>query len=655
MRQVYQGNLLGARFPSARTPSVEYLLERQLGEGSTAMAYLGLRVAGDGATPVVLKVTLPAFARKTEQTALIVARKEFESLARMTSRVPPSPFVVRLYDAGEVSYAMPGRTVTLPWLALEYVHGGVEGTTLEERLAHSLRTTGYGFDRARAARLVEHLCMGLAEAHDVGIIHRDVTPNNVLCCGVGGTELFKLSDFGIARPKGLEVTLGVSVLGTPGYMPPEQLGVGEIGTYSDVFSVAAVVYQALAGTPYFTARSPIEALTQGQAASRTPLAAGKHLVPELRQDEATCRELDVVLAQASAADPAQRPASTRNLASELIALLVPRQSASTGGVMLRNTLMSPVAPDQRWVVRHAPGDDRVVHSAAWDSDGRCFAATSRGLELWDGTTWIGATDDQFPVPSGMRCVQRVGPGRWLVGGARAVLAEVASRGTARVIRGPDERWTFTIASGDPDDLDVFVAHAPGQPPALVAFLGGRWLKPLVVTDAAFIASLSRLDDDHWLVTGRSVHQRGFAGVFAPLRWELETITVAENRAYVASAGQHERSHALAAGAGGRVVELEEYRVRQLDLPEPVDLSAAALDIVGRRWVGSAGTLWVSAGENSSWVRAWSDPQWSAPIVSLYADVGLVVALTADGAVLENRTSRSEIGAAMVRRASDRPL
>lgn len=653
MTEPYLGNLLGARFQSPRSPDVEYVVDRRLGEGGTSLAFLGSRVTHDGTSPVVLKVTRPQLAERAEETAMLTARKEVESLARVGARVPPSPFVLRLYDAGTIPYSTPNGLVTLAWLALEYVHGGAEGTTLDARLAHTISTTGYAFDRVRAARLVEHLCEGLEEVHQAGVIHRDLTPANVLCCGVGDAEIFKLSDFGIARPSGLNLTFGSNVLGTPGFMPPEQLGAGQMGLQSDLFSLAAVIYQVLTGSSYFSARTPIEALHEGRSDKRSTVLEGRHVIPTLRGDEAVCRELDRVLAQATAADAQRRPASARVLASSIISLLVPAHSAGSGDVLARHTLVSSVAPDPRWTVRHAPGDDRVIHSAAWDSDGRCLAATSRGLELWDGAEWLPAPDDELPVPRGSRCVHRVGAGRWMVGGERALLAEVRSRGAARVIRGPDERWSFAVASGDPDDLAVFVMRASGQPLALATLVGGRWLRPLFLTDAAYVAALARLDDEHWLIAGRSHRQQGFAAVFAPLRWELLEVQVGETRAYVATSGQFERGHAIAAGAEGRVIDLEQGQVRQIDLPEAMDLSAAALDIVGRRWVGGAGALWVSAGEGG-WTSAWGDSNWRAPVVSIHADVGLVVAMTVDGAVIENRTPASEIGAAMVRRGSDRP-
>ncbi len=150
---------------------------------------------------------------------------------------------------------------------------GWNGTTLEERVEYSLKTTGFSFDPERAARLIRGLAKGLDEIHAVGVVHRDLSPGNVLCCGSGETELFKISDFGIARPAGLSVTFGNMLVGTPGYLAPEQI-VSEGDTISpstDIFSFAAIVYFVLTGDQLFNARNAVAALMLSRAAERRSL------------------------------------------------------------------------------------------------------------------------------------------------------------------------------------------------------------------------------------------------------------------------------------------------------------------------------------------------------------------------------------------------
>ena len=72
-----------------------------------------------------------------------------------------------------------------------------------------------------------------------------------------------------------------------------------------------------------------------------------------------------------------------------------------------------------------------------------------------------------------------------------------------------------------------------------------------------------------------------------------------------------------------------------------NLAAAAVDVLDRAWAGAAGQVWVSAAHGRDWRRVWQDPGWEAPFVSILADVGMVVAMTADGGVLECRAPVSD--------------
>ncbi len=160
---------------------VRYVLEQQVGEGGMGAAYLARREAPEGASPVVVKVVRRAFG-STDISPELVAQKEAIALGRLNERVPPSPFVVRFVDTGSTTYF--GLPPT-PWIAIEYVHGGIEGTTLEDRVTYSIHKTGYAFDSVRATHALRCLASGISEIHSVGVIHRELTPGNVLCCGFG--------------------------------------------------------------------------------------------------------------------------------------------------------------------------------------------------------------------------------------------------------------------------------------------------------------------------------------------------------------------------------------------------------------------------------------------------------------------------------------
>src|SRR5262249_31735020 len=75
-----------------------------------------------------------------------------------------------------------------------------------------------------------------------------------------------------------------------------------------------------------------------------------------------------------------------------------------------------------------PGAGLAIRGVAWDGDGRAMAATNRGLAFWNGASWVEVSPDKLPDPTGIRFVQRVGAGRWVVGGDSATFATYTTEG-----------------------------------------------------------------------------------------------------------------------------------------------------------------------------------------------------------------------------------
>jgi eukaryotic-like serine/threonine-protein kinase len=166
---------------------------------------------------------------------------------------------------------------------------------------------------------------------------------------------------------------------------------------------------------------------------------------------------------------------------------------------------------------------------------------------------------------------------------------------------------------------------------------GHWVKPAALTKAASITSLSQLDGERWLVTGRAKAGEGFCVIYEPLMWEVRRVKTPPVRAYLASAAQPDLGLGVVAGTGGQTLCFRGDETSAAVVDDQPDLSAAALDPEGRAWVASMGRIWTLApGASSAWSCVWSDPRWVAPIVSLFADVGTVIAMTADGGILEGR-------------------
>lgn len=196
-------------------------------------------------------------------TAIKIAKEghsasSFEAEARVTSTLT-HPNTVVVYDYGRGSDGS-------FYCAMEYV----EGYDLEQLVEqHGPLPAG------RAIRLLLQAAGSLEEAHERGLVHRDVKPSNIMLTQRGGmSDFVKVLDFGLARPL-LGPTTGdasVAFAGTPGYAAPEVIGGAAATRASDVFSLGAVGHYLLAGRgPFSTPGSPTESLTRTLSAPPDPL------------------------------------------------------------------------------------------------------------------------------------------------------------------------------------------------------------------------------------------------------------------------------------------------------------------------------------------------------------------------------------------------
>lgn len=633
-------SLCGRYIDSDVQQGVRYILEQQVGEGGMGAAYLARREAPEGASPVVVKVVRPSFG-STNISPELVAQKEAIALGRLNERIPPSPFVVRFVDTGSTTYF--GFPPT-PWIAIEYVHGGVEGTTLEDRVTYSIHKTGYAFDSLRATHALRCLASGISEIHSVGVIHRDLTPGNVLCCGFGATEIFKISDFGLARPSGVGRTFAGVGFGTVGYAAPEQALDAGVGVETDIFALACIAYYVLTGLHYFDATTPFDAYQQMRAKSRKSVLDCQVLSPELRERPDACRAIDAALAWGTAVSVEHRPQSAEAFAAALMPWLNDRPAPLTSSRRMLQTMQSLSPPSDmagwRWIVKHRPHDELVIQSAAWDTDGRCFALTPRGPVFWNGDSWLGAKSMLARLPTGMTFTRRHEAGGFLIGGSNGTVAVFGSDGVRELSNAPDPYLEFLDASGVFDDLLVAVGRRPGFPPSLWAMSGRRWLKPLPLEGIQNVASVLRLDDTRWLVCGRLVQGGAFAALYSPLAWELKFLPSPKTRAYVSGASSAERCLALIVGSDGTALRNEGDLTTVSVVPGAPDLSASALDVLDREWVASLGTLWTrDPSLAEAWRPAWSDRTWDAPFVSMIADAGRLMAMTASAGIVEGRLGK----------------
>lgn len=633
--------LAGTPLRSELRPDVTYSVSRTIGRGGFAHAVLAERHTAEGSMPVVLKIMRPEVVAQNGEMVTRLFKKEVVALGRLNERVPPTPFVVRLLDTGVATVVDDGRRLELPWLAVEHVHGGVEGETLAKRVRYAVKNTGFSLDPERVASLLRQLVAALSEIHAVEVIHRDFKPSNVLCCGFGPSEVVKVSDFGIARPAGLASTFGDLTLGSPGYVAPEQVHLrNEIGPATDVFSLAAVVFFMLTGEKYFEVKSALDGVMAATNPARRSISSARALSPELAERADACRAIDAALAHATAPDPRLRFQTAHELGAALLPWLVvgpgsgrPSQRLVSSVISARTERAALRDPARwSWVARHNAGGSRVVVDVAWESDGHCLVATTGGLSFWDGGSWL----DLSPPPIWpIHMVRRIGAGRFLVSSDAGRLYALTADGVVETLACPEPERTLTAFSGDVDDLAVMVGVRAGAAPALFAHCGRYWLRALPVADAASIPGLARLDRERWLVTGRTRAGGAFAATYHPLEWRLEPLASPSAPALVCCASQPERGVALAAG-GRHVVRVGPSGTSEVALAGSAHWSACAVDVLGGEWVAGAGSIWFSPGEGAAWSEVWKSSGASAPFVSMHADSDHVVLVTADGGVLEGR-------------------
>ena len=154
------------------------------------------------------------------------------------------PNVVQVFEAG----AWDGQ----PYLVLEYCSGGSLGEQLR----------GVPLAKDRSATLVETLARAVQAAHERGVVHRDLKPQNVLLAADGSP---KVTDFGLAKlvDSGEGLTSTGVVMGTPSYMAPEQAaGRREVGAAADIYALGAILYECLTGRPPFRGATAMDILVQ---------------------------------------------------------------------------------------------------------------------------------------------------------------------------------------------------------------------------------------------------------------------------------------------------------------------------------------------------------------------------------------------------------
>jgi eukaryotic-like serine/threonine-protein kinase len=260
----------------------QYRLRRRLGSGGMGEVYLAEHALLR--RPCALKLIRPE--RAGDPQHLRRFEREVQATATLTH-----PSTVEIFDYG---HAADGTF----YYVMEYL----PGLNLDELVKQ------HGpLPPARAVHLLRQVCGALREAHAIGLVHRDIKPNNILACERGGRQdVAKLLDFGLVQTHNLagggeeatRLTQTGAIAGTPAYMSPEQAaGQADLDARSDIYSLGAVAYFLLTGRPPFVRETPLLTLV---AHLTDPVPPPRDLRPDLPAD------LQAVVLHCLEKDPARR-------------------------------------------------------------------------------------------------------------------------------------------------------------------------------------------------------------------------------------------------------------------------------------------------------------------------------------------------------------
>ncbi len=264
-----------------------YRVEEKLGEGGMGVVYKAHDTLLD--RPVALKALAPHLLGDGSLRRLL---REAQSAAKLTH-----PNIVAIHDVVEDDATR--------LIVMEYI----EGQTLRSLIPLSWeRAIDVGLD----------VCRALSFAHDRGVVHRDIKPENVIVTPEGAA---KVMDFGLARSEGRSrLTQTGAIVGTVAYMAPEQALSGRADARSDLYSVGAVLYEAITGKPPFEAEDPIAVISMHV---NVPPVSPRFYTPAIPP------VLEAVILRLLAKDPTERYASADELSR-----------------ILQTTLVSVEAPDE---------------------------------------------------------------------------------------------------------------------------------------------------------------------------------------------------------------------------------------------------------------------------------------------------------------------
>lgn len=370
------GNWYGEDYDAEDDPLVgavlsnTYEVVRILGEGGMGRVYEAQHTRIK-TKRFAIKALHPEFARRKE--VLVRFQREVEAAASIQS-----PHVVGVFD---VDQTQDGQ----PFLVSELLEGSELGEYLEQNGAIPI-----GF----AVNVVRQICKALHAAHEKGIIHRDMKPENVFLCGEIHDPVAKVLDFGISRLEGQDgntLTKTGIIMGTPSYMAPEQAKGLKVDQRVDVYAVGAILYQAVTGKIPFDRSDATATLAAVLTEDPERPRAIMPTIPE---------SVEMVIQRAMAREPEDRYASMAELDAALapfdereMMLSIPDKSARLSAVKVTQQSLLDASDHARQIADARP--QLLLYSSLGVATilFALFTAISGGVRLF--------RDDDFPTLSGL--------------------------------------------------------------------------------------------------------------------------------------------------------------------------------------------------------------------------------------------------------------
>jgi serine/threonine-protein kinase len=493
------------------TGGVSFHLRECIGEGGQGWVF---RANWDDPTGmiVIVKVLRP----DVVGTEALRRFQQEANVLRQISTSRPNPYVVRFFDHAVAQVPSPygPEPLTLPFTVLEYVHG----TTLEKVLADN-KGRGLAIDRSR--RLLSQIAKALDVVHAQKIVHRDLKPSNILLAQQDGTELAKVTDFGLVKLVDMNLQKTAALAGASlGYAPPEQYeqGNSRVSPKTDIFSLAAVAYEMFSGKPAFPfneGENPLLIVTRILNGARPSLLKSRNtLAPELETKVEIIQAIDQELQRAMAADLTARHESVMSffqaIEKPMLAALGGEKSrgggpfvspyeathrqnqdgatASASGVQVRMpgsappAVQSPIASTAKaaeaarqanraseaqasspaawtWTVLTTPLGAGAIRAASFSPTGdAAIAIGSSGMLRWERGAWIPMKLAPQIPPAAVRGIRWL-PAGALIFGEGGLVARVTPSGHV-LLRVPDAEIVFHGAIAEENGTTTLVGERP---------------------------------------------------------------------------------------------------------------------------------------------------------------------------------------------------